>query len=276
VVLSWLSNPRNKRLVAIFVSLGVFGILIGLFVTLNWIGGGSCVNIGMNDYGDAPLGIPTGYPPQPGIIGSFPSSGATNGANTNVQCNFWIGEKVSGEADYNDPADPDPTHFNPRPPGPPPVPNMRSDYDDGIGWTWYTDPNAGPSRLPSDFVVQIEIQSNQVREDLVANVLMDLDMNGNWDTPGTNGEEWVIRNYRIPVIQPAHQTVDLPQIRFPVPGMSEATMPECFWMRVAITNQPVEMELWDGTGMLGEGEIEDQMVHPTTKAGDCRSPQPLQ
>jgi hypothetical protein len=281
-MLSWLSNPRHKRLVAIFVGLGVFGILIGLFVTQNWAAfiwlppGQHCAGAGMSDYGDAPEGIPTGYPPQPGIMGSFPSSNTNSGANANVQCNFWLGEKVTGEADYTDPADPDPIHLNPNPPGPPPVPNSVSDYDDGIGWVWRPDPNAGPVGLPTDFIVQIEIDSNRVREDLVANVLMDLDMNGNWSPLGSNGVEWVIMNYRIPVVQTGHQTVDLPQIRFPVPGMTASSMPECFWMRVAITNQPIEIEQWAGTGLLGEGEIEDVLIHPTPVAGDCRSSQPVQ
>lgn len=282
LLLSWLSNPTHKRLIAIFVGLGVLGIIIGLFVTMNWSNitwlglSRHCQGQGMDDYGDAPDGIPTGYPPQPGMIGTFPSSNANNGAHSNVVCDLWMGEKITGEADYNDPADPDPIHLNPNPPGPPPVPNQRSDYDDGIGWVWRPDPNAGPSQLPTDFIVSVEISSNKVREDLVANVLMDLDMSGNWNSPGTSGQEWVIRNYHIPVVQSGHQTVDLPQIRFPTPGMSASTMPPCFWMRVAITDQPIEAEPWIGTGQLGQGEIEDYLVHPTPVAGDCRSSQPVQ
>ena len=278
-MLSWLSNPTRKRVIGIFVG---FVILIALFIAFNWSSstwlpfGEHCQGSGMNDYGDAPEGIPTGYEPQPGIMGNFPSSNANNGANTLVLCNFWLGEKVTGEADYNDPADPDPIHRNPNPPGPGPVPNITSDYDDGIGWVWRTAPNAGPVGLPSDFIVQIEVDSNQVREDLVANVLMDLDMNGDWSYPGTNGIEWVIVNYRIPVVQSGHQTVDLPEIRFPVAPMTASTMPECFWMRVILTDQLIESEIWSGTGGLGEGEIEDVLVHPTPAAGDCRSSQPVQ
>ena len=280
--MSWFSNPTHKRLIAIFVGLGVFGIIIGLFVTMNYTDIASqglaraCQGQGKDDYGDAPDGIPTGYPPQPGIMGTFPSSNANNGAHASVVCDLWMGEKITGEADYNDPADPDPIHRNPNPPGPPPVPNIRSDYDDGVGWVWRPDPNAGAAGLPTDFIVQVEISSNKPRQDLVANVLMDLDMSGNWKYPGTYGNEWIIQNYRIPAIAAGHQTVDLPQIHFPTPGMIGAKMPPCFWMRVAITDQPIEAEPWTGTGQLGQGEIEDYLVHPTTVAGDCRSSQPVQ
>ncbi len=41
-------------------------------------------------------------------------------------------------------------------------------------------------------------------------------------------------------------------------------------MRVIVTDTPNEL-----AGSLGEGEIEDVLVHPTPRAGNCISPQPI-
>lgn len=256
---------------------------MGLFVTYNWNAAmwlppeEHCMGKQMDDYGDAPEGSNTGYPSHRTQIGQFPSSAAAGGATATVLCNFWIGEKVTGEADYNDPNDPDPIHRNPNPPGTH-VPNSRSDYDDGIGWVWYVEPNAGPSGVPAELVVSVQVSSIQGGQ-YVVNVLQDHNMDGDWsmDLSTTRGE-WVIVNQNI-IVPPGHSTVELPSIRFPTPDMR--FIPECFWMRVAVTTESVNLENiddfgWNGKGPLGEGEIEDVLVHPTPAAGDCRSPQPIQ
>ncbi len=259
-----------------FIGLGLIGLVIGLFVWFNWeLPQQNCAGVGGNDLGDAPDGQATGYPPAAVQIGTFPSATASGGPTASVGCNVWIGEKVTGETDYTDPADPDPIHRNPRPPGTN-VPNSVSDYDDGVGWVWRPDPSAGPSGLPADLVVSVEISSQQGGQYII-NVLQDHNMDGDWamDSLGTGGGEWAVVNHHVTVAA-GHSTVDLPPIRFPTPFVS--TMPECFWMRVALTDTEIQVEDefgWNGTGPLGEGEIEDHLVHPTLRAGNCISPQPV-
>ena len=49
-------------------------------------------------------------------------------------------------------------------------------------------------------------------------------------------------------------------------------------MRVALTDTEINVQDefgWNGTGALGEGEIEDHLVYPTPQAGNCISPQPI-
>jgi len=260
-----------------FVGLGLIGIIIGLFIWRGHdIAPGNCAGSGQADYGDAPDGGPTGYPAGAVQTGAFPSSAASGGPTADVACGSWIGERVTGEAGYTDPADPDPITPNPRPPGTN-VPNATSDYDDGIGWVWRPDPGAGPAGIPADLIITVEVSSAQ-GGNYVVNVLQDLNMDGDWsmDSLGTGGGEWVIANHQFNV-GPGLSTVDLPAIRYPTPTMT--SMPPCFWMRVVLSTAPIEVQDefgWSGTGPVGEGEIEDVLLHPTPTAGNCTSSQPMQ
>ena len=171
-----------------------------------------------------------------------------------VTCHYWAGTEGTAP-------EPDRPTSAMRPPGTN-MPNSVSDYDDGIGWVWRPHPGADSSGVPADFVVSVEINSLQGGT-YVANVLQDHNMSGNWDTAS---QEWVIVNHVFNVGS-GFQTVDLPAVRFPVPGVP---MPECFWTCVTVTDAPREF-----SGSLGEGEIEDILLHSTPRAGNCISPQPI-
>jgi len=244
-----------------------YGIVIGLFVVIIGLFIRSQTG-GATDWGDAPYEQPTGYPPSAVAIGAFPSPAIADGARATLGGNFQIGTFVSGEADYNDPQDPDPSNATQLPRGTN-VPNQLTDYDDGVTWEWRP---ANPSGVPADFIITVEAGSDRPRE-LYFNVLIDHNMDGDWefDSHFATGGEWQIRNWPIAVSN--RMTIDLPGIRFPI---GAAPMPECFWMRVVLSERPIEVGEsefgWAGTGAVGNGEIEDVMVFPTTIPGECTRP----
>ena len=220
----------------------------------------NCVMPDTEDFGDAPDGLPTGYTAPGATTGAFPSRRANDGARTSLACNYWIGERVSGEDGYTDPQDPDPLAPNLRPPGTN-VPNAQTDYDDGVGYFWRVAAQSTPDRLPAELIVQVQVNSLSRRE-VVFNVLVDANRDGDWDQDSLStspGGEWAVRNHP-EGLSPGFVTYDMPPIRFPI---ENSGMPECMWIRVTITDQPINPQTefgWSGTGLLGEGEIEDILV----------------
>lgn len=218
----------------------------------------NCVGLDGEDFGDAPDSAPTGYTSPGAATGAFPSRRSNDGARAQVLCRYWIGEYVSAEDGYTDPTDPDPVNPRGRPPGTN-IPNVTTDYDDGVGYDWLIAAGATIDRLPAE--LNFRVQMNSIaRHEVVFNVLVDANRDGDWeDSTVTGGGEWAVRNHRVS-LRDGFVTYDMPPIRFPIDASG---MPECMWARVVVSDTELGFgqELaWSGTGAIGEGEIEDVLV----------------
>ncbi len=219
----------------------------------------NCVGFDGEEFGDAPDQTPTGYAAPGADIGAFPSRRASDGPRAQVRCRYWIGEYVTVEADYTDPNDPDPINPRGRPPGTN-VPNITTDYDDGVTYDWLVAAPSAPDRLPAKLNFRIQINSIGQHE-VFFNVLVDANRDGDWtdDSPILGPGEWALRNHRVSV-RDGFVTYDMPEIDFPI---GTSGMPECMWARVTVSDQPLGLGQdipWSGTGAIGEGEIEDVLV----------------
>jgi hypothetical protein len=218
----------------------------------------NCVGEGGIDFGDAPDGTPTGYTVPQAQQGAFPSLLANGGATATVGCNFWIGERVTAEADYVDPLDPDPQNPNARPPGSN-IPNATSDYDDGVGYEWHIAPQSTIDRLPAELEFAVQVNSLGGQQAFF-NVLVDANRDGDWEESTISGAgEWAVRNHPVS-LREGFVTYKLPRIRFPIDASG---MPDCMWARITLSTglAGIQSELaWSGTDLLGEGEVEDILV----------------
>ena len=261
----------SYRLIS-FTFLSLFaGLSACVLITQDPFSQSNCVGIDGEDFGDAPDATPTGYTAPGADTGAFPTRRSNDGARAQVLCRYWIGEFVSAEDGYTDVNDPDPVNPRGRPPGTN-VPNITTDYDDGVTWDWLVAAQSTPDRLPADLNFRIQINSIGQHE-VFFNILVDANRDGDWeDSPVTGPGEWAVRNHRVSV-RDGFVTYDMPPIRFPI---GSSGMPECMWARVIVSDrqQGVGQELpWSGKGMSGEGEIEDVLV-PGANGSTCMVLQP--
>ena len=193
----------------------------------------------IGDYGDAPDGVVTGYPLPFAQIGSFPTLSASGGAHTLSISEATLGPNASMEVDATDPADPDG------------VPNLtNTDSDNGIN-NFFVALTAIPP--PTELTVQINGTPGGA---FFINVLIDLDMDGEWSGTGANGEpEWVAQNFPVSV-SPGENIVPLPPFAF----ANGNRLPDGAWMRIALTKEMVSGTDWDGTGSFSSGEVEDHVI----------------
>lgn len=192
------------------------------------------------DYGDAPDGEPTGYPTQFSQTGQFPTLYASGGAYTTDLSVATLGPTASAENDANDPSDPDGT------------PNLvNSDSDNGLVGL-----GIELTQIPPPAELTVDVRGG-TGGDLYLNVLIDLDMDGNWGGTAAGGEpEWVVQNYDVSVGAGETQTVAPPPFAF----ANGNRVPDGAWMRVALTSEPVMSDDWTGTGTFTAGEIEDHVI----------------
>ena len=206
------------------------------------------------DYGDAPDGGATGYPPGFAQIGHFPAARASGGPVARDTTATVLGHGASSERSADDPDDPDR------------VPNMapmNTDSDDG----------------PLDFVLQLTSVPPPARTAFMIsasnssdggkyylNVLVDLNMDGRWGgSAGPDLPEWTVRNLAVTVAPGTGATVRPPLFYY---GNGDA-LPERTWMRIALTREPVAGPEWTGGGDFSAGEIEDYPVELPTAGGKC-------
>jgi hypothetical protein len=219
----------------------------------------NCAGFDGEEFGDAPDQAPTGYTAPGAATGAFPSRRSSDGPRAQVRCRYWIGEYVTVENGYTDPGDPDPINPRGRPPGSN-VPNITSDYDDGVTYDWLIAAQSTPDRLPAKLNFRVQVNSIG-RHDVVFNVLVDANRDGDWkdDSPVIGAGEWAVRNHQVS-LREGFVTYDMPPIDFPI---ASSGMPNCMWARVTISDQPLgygQDQAWTGTGAIGEGEIEDILV----------------
>ena len=191
------------------------------------------------DYGDAPDGGSTGYPSIFAQTGNFPTLSTSNGAHTLNISQATLGPTASMEVDANDATDPDG------------VANLiNADPDDGLTNFFVNLVSIPP---PSQLSVRVEAVASS---NFFLNVLIDLDMDGNWGGSATGGEaEWVVQN--LPVsLTPGTNTITPPPFAFANGNL----LPDGAWARIALTSESVSSTDWDGSGSFASGEIEDHRI----------------
>jgi hypothetical protein len=143
------------------------------------------------------------------------------------------------EIDAIDPADPDG------------VANLtNADSDDGI-----TNFFVALTAIPPPTVLTVRINGIDGGVFFI-NVLIDLDMDGEWSGTGANAEpEWVVQNFPVSV-SPGENIVRLPPFAF----ANGNRLPDGAWMRIALTKEMVDGTDWDGSGSFSSGEVEDHII----------------
>lgn len=197
------------------------------------------------DFGDAPEGSATGYPVLFAQTGQFPTLAASGGAHTQSVNGGRLGADASAESDANDPADPD---------GVANLAPSNTDSDDGpLGLVIQMVSIPPPAFLDLSLTVPAGGQSGTYW----LNVLIDLDMDGNWGgTVPPGNPEWVVKN--IPVALTAGQALAYRTPYFAYGAGNR--VPDPAWMRVALTSEAVTDTDWTGTGTFAAGEIEDHLL----------------
>jgi len=121
--------------------------------------------------------------------------------------------------------------------------DMDIPYSDGLVTTILAPGNATAT-------VQFEVTNFIATNDLFVNILIDLNIDGDWTDPG----EHVVQNQWINLPGPAEATfVSTP---FSTVG---ATLGQT-WLRLTLTRTPVTVP-WDGTGQFACGETEDWQIY---------------
>ena len=183
------------------------------------------------DFGDAPDGDDAEYPIA--VTATFPSRLISNGARIANPGVDNLGTAVSAEFDAN-------------------VVNVDEDDDGLVGMVITILSIPPPAALEVDVTIDAAAPGGQ----RFLNVLMDLDMDGNWGGAAAGGEpEWVIMNY-------AQAVTPGGTVRFTPPAFAfghGARLPEP-WIRIALTREPITASDWDGSGSWEYGEIEDYHV----------------
>lgn len=193
------------------------------------------------DYGDAPDGGPTGYPAPFAQTGDFPTLHASDGARTKDLTKAFLGAAASNETDANDAADADG------------APNLvNRDADDGlVGLTMLL------TGIPPPAVLTVRASAPASGGgDLFLNVLLDLDMDGDWGGVATGAPEWVVKNHAVTIAAGEEADVETPAFAF----ANGLLLPDGAWMRVALTSERVSASDWTGTGEFSAGEVEDHVV----------------
>lgn len=210
------------------------------------------------DYGDAPDGTATGYPAPFAQRGRFPTT-VGNGGPIAVETDIVIlGQMVSVEENAQDPNDPDG------------VQNLTNqDSDDGlVDFTLVLD------RIPplARTAFQVSAPAGSPGGSFFLNVLIDMNMNGEWGGAQNTVPEWAVRNF--PFTVASGQTVTVSPPAFPY-GTGNR-LPDPAWMRVVVSDDPVNGNEWSGEGRFPAGEIEDHLVMlPDTINGKRAGPLPV-
>ena len=97
------------------------------------------------------------------------------------------------------------------------------------------------------------------------NVLIDWDQDGQWKQSPVPGAitEWVVQNHTINLAPGSSELITSPAFLW---GWNSLLGPQCFWMRMTISQVPLEPgdyeDGWDGSGSFPTGETEDFLFHP--------------
>lgn len=199
----------------------------------------------MGDYGDAPDGAATGYPPAFTQTGAFPTLLSSGGAVALDVDDVVLGAGASAEDDANDPGDPD---------GVPNLAPANTDSDDGIVDFVLVLVSIPP---PAAAAFQVSAPAGSPGGTYFLNALIDLNMDGQWGGTVAPGlVEWAIVNFPFSVASGGTATVTPPPFLY---GFGNR-LPDPAWMRVAVTSAPIADSDWDGGGIFDSGEIEDHLI----------------
>lgn len=198
------------------------------------------------DFGDAPDSAPTGYPAGLEQTGSFPTLAGSGGAQVTATGQATLGPTASDEADANDPADPD---------GMPNLSPSNTDSDDGI-----VDFVVALTSIPpqAGMTVNVQGQPGGTGGTYWINVLIDMNMNGKWDSApvSTGVTEWAVRNFPVVVAPGADLDVKLPPFFY---GYGNR-LPDGAWMRIVLSDKMIADPDWAGGGTFAAGEVEDHVI----------------
>lgn len=185
------------------------------------------------DFGDAPDGGATGYPAPFAQTGSFPSLLASDGARVQSTSDATLGPTASMEANAL---------------------LVNGDADDGVSELVILTVSIPP---PAKLSVTVNGQQGGSGGTFYVNVLIDLNLDGEWAGTTVNGQpEWVIRNFPTTVTPGDSSIVPLPEFAF----SNGNALPAGAWMRIALTKEQVTASDWDGSGEFSSGEIEDHVI----------------
>jgi len=210
------------------------------------------------DYGEAPdAGAPTNYPAPFAQAGNFPTLFANNGARALNVTGAVIGAATSAEVNANDPLDPDGAPNFAQANGVPECDAIKS---------LFTILQSVPP--PTRMGFPVSLPTGSTGGTYYVNVLIDLDMDGNWGGVAANGErEWAVRNQAV-VLAPG-QSIN---VTTPFFAMTNGNLiPAGAWGRLSLTSEQVAGTDWDGTGAFTLGEIEDFVVPNGFGAGCPRT-----
>lgn len=202
------------------------------------------------DYGDAPDGEPTTYPSPHPAIGMFPSYLINDGGRAvgdpPGSSTVWFSTSnymfnVSHEMDYVDLSDPDG------------VPNIETDFDDGVDYDWlgFTNPNGS---FAGDLNLTFWIDTTTAPS-AALNVFMDRNLDAKWDI-----SEWIVQN----------ESYNLNGAPFKVEktfGFNVAEDEHCYWLRAIVSTESISST--DGSGVFKNGEVEDWLI--VTPGKTCES-----
>lgn len=198
------------------------------------------------DYGDAPDGGDTGYPAIFQQTARFPTLNVSGGINVTDITQATLGPAVSNEADANDQNDTD---------GQPNLNPSNTDSDDGI-----VDFVVVPVSIPAPAAMTVNVVGPAASQGgrFFINVLIDMNMNGEWDgilAPGV--DEWAVKNFPVMVGANTSQNIALPAFAY----ANGNRLPDGAWMRIALTDQFIADPDWSGTGQFSAGEVEDHTIN---------------
>lgn len=220
------------------------------------------------EYGDAPESSNAGYAGSySNVQGNFPTMHFTQnspgyGAHALNSQYEWLGDPDMGdsysyEADADDPSDPDGTE------------NLVNEdkYDDGLlGINIPLISIPPPARVSLDTT----IGANAPEGKRYINMLVDLNMDGEWGGMAAGGEyEWTVKNYEFTQTPGTTETRTLPEF----PWSHGYLLTPTTWVRVVITREPIDEndfghDGWDGSGEFEYGEVEDYYVQLPPTPGD--------
>lgn len=212
------------------------------------------------EYGDAPESGSAGYAGSYSTVqAAFPTlfntpNSTGPGAHTLDASMEWLGDPADGdfysyEADADDPADPDG------------VMNLVNEdkFDDGVTGVNIVLVGMPP---PATLTTDVTIAAGAPDVPRYLNVLIDLNMDGEWSGAAAFGEkEWAVQNFEVNVAPGTTESVTTDAFAFSNGNILTPTT----WMRVLLTREPLNVSSygadgWDGSGQFDYGEVEDYYV----------------
>lgn len=228
---------------------------------------------GGGDFGDAPDGrvradgtfTGDGYPTL------FASGGAHTLDTTAVALADGVANAtVSPETDADDLRDPDGRPNTLRFVESRPDSANQDDFDNGIVRATLASSVSGPAL---DVVVGAALQSETAAGTYYLNVLFDQDVDGAWngsasslaDSPAQQAtdvdltDEWIVKNMAVEL----NADVPFRELNFSLPLAGTLAADWAIaapYMRLALTDEPIDVAVWRGEGEFERGEIEDWAV----------------